>query len=206
MASNVYHIARVSGEPQWANLPQAAIATCPWGSEYRPDTWAQIAYDPAKGFWVRMLTRESDPKAVYTQPDDPVCKDSCLEAFIDFAPSAAADAPGYLNLEANAKGTYLLGLGQQRHGRVRVRSLGCALPTLTPIAGEGCWGWQALLPMDMIASIYGVTEFAPGTQLCGNFYRCGDETAIPHYCVWNHIVAAGPDYHRPECFGTLVVE
>ncbi len=201
-----YSIARVSGTPDWAALPRADIDTYPWGSQYRPHTYAQLAYDPAAGFYVRLTCCEAEPMAVYTQPDDPVCKDSCLEAFIDFAPSDAPDAPGYLNLEANSKGTYLLGLGQERKGRVRVRSLGCALPQLKAFREGEYWGWEALIPNELVTALYGKTEFAPGAAIRGNFYKCGDDTAIQHYCVWNNVVAAGPDYHRPECFGTLIVE
>ncbi|MGI6239399.1 MAG: carbohydrate-binding family 9-like protein, partial [Christensenellales bacterium] len=35
-----------------------------------------------------------------------------------------------------------------------------------------------------------------------NFYTC-DESIHPHFGVWNHVAAAQPDFHRPECFGRL---
>ncbi len=204
--TKTYRIPRISGAPDWSAIPAMTLDECPWGRVYCPELTAQLAFDPEKGFWVRMTCREEDPRAVYTQGDDPVCQDSCMEAFIDFDPSDAPDARGYLNLEANARGTYLLGLGRERHGRVRVRALGCALPQLEAICGEGWWGWQALLPLEMLGAIYGRTAFAPGALLRGNFYKCGDATETPHYCVWNSIAAPQPDYHRPECFGELIVD
>ena len=57
----------------------------------------------------------------------------------------------------------------------------------------------------MIAALCGKESFAPGDIVRANFYKCGDRTAVEHYIVWNEITAANPDYHRPECFGSLVI-
>ena len=50
-----------------------------------------------------------------------------------------------------------------------------------------------------------------GTKLNGktaraNFYKCGDDMAVPHYISWNPIGCPRPDFHRPEYFGTLKFE
>jgi hypothetical protein len=39
--------------------------------------------------------------------------------------------------------------------------------------------------------------------LMGNFYKCADETSVPHYLSWSHISTNQPDFHRPEFFGTI---
>ena len=39
----------------------------------------------------------------------------------------------------------------------------------------------------------------------GNFYKC-DESLHPHFGSWNPIEAPAPDFHRPECFGKLMLE
>ena len=197
-----YRVARVNGTPDWTKVEALAVEICPWGGNYRPAVCAKVVYEENKGFHVRMCCEEKEPLAVYTQPDDPVCQDSCMEFFADFAPEKGV---GYMNLEANSIGTMLLGLGVERHGRARVRELGCSLPELTAFREEGCWGWQAFIPLEMIATLYGKESFAPGDVVRANFYKCGDKTAVEHYIVWNEIAAANPDYHRPECFGSLVI-
>ena len=197
-----YKVVRVNGAPDWSGVEKLAVEVCPWGGEYRPAVFAQAAYETEKGFHVRMLCEEAEPLAVYTQPDDPVCQDSCMEFFADFAPEKGV---GYVNLEANSAGTMLLGLGVERHGRARVRALGCPLPQLTAFREGNFWGWQAFIPLEMIAALYGKDSFAAGDVIRANFYKCGDKTAVGHYIGWNPIEAAGPDYHRPECFGQLIV-
>jgi hypothetical protein len=42
--------------------------------------------------------------------------------------------------------------------------------------------------------------------LRANFYKCADNTRIPHYVSWNPIEVASPDFHRPEFFGELLLE
>ena len=53
-------------------------------------------------------------------------------------------------------------------------------------------------------SCYG-SGLKPGVKLRGNFYNC-DESIHPHFGTWNPVVAAQPDFHRPECFGDMQVE
>jgi hypothetical protein len=41
----------------------------------------------------------------------------------------------------------------------------------------------------------------------GNFYKCGDGTALPHYGMFKgYFDVAAPDYHRPERFIPFVTE
>lgn len=197
-----YKVVRVNAAPDWSGVEKLAVDVCPWFDTYRPAVFAQVVYEEEKGFHVRMLCEEAEPLAVYTQPDDPVCQDSCMEFFADFAPEKGI---GYMNLEANSVGTMLLGLGAERHGRVRVRDLNCPLPQLTAFREGTFWGWQAFIPLETVAALYGKESFAAGDVIRANFYKCGDKTAVEHYIVWNPIEAAGPDYHRPECFGKLII-
>lgn len=199
---NEYRVVRVSGVPDWSTVEKAPVALYPWGGEYRPETFGQVVLEEGRGFRIRMSCREQNPLAVHTQPDDPVCQDSCLEFFADFVPEKGV---GYLNLEANSLGTLLLGLGVQRAGRVRVRELGCPLPTLTAFREGEYWGWEALVPFSMLGALYGKDRFEPGDVFSANLYKCGDKTAVEHYGVWNPVTAPSPDFHRPECFGRMTV-
>ena len=54
-----------------------------------------------------------------------------------------------------------------------------------------------------IGALYGRRP-GPGAAMRGNFYCC-DETLHPHFGSWNPIKAPEPDFHRPECFGRLIL-
>lgn len=42
-----------------------------------------------------------------------------------------------------------------------------------------------------------------GKIIRGNFYKCGDHLAVPHYLSWQPILTEKPDFHRPEFFGDI---
>ena len=199
-----YKIMTVTELPDWSLIPQAQIATYPWGGEYRPLAWARLCFVPGRGFLLRLECEETDPKATYAKINDPVCKDSCLEAFLNFKPELPGC--GYLNLEANAKGTFLCGYGKDRYGRKSLGDLGVPYPTVTPFSTESSWGWVAEIPLPLLQQVYGEAEFVPGDRIKGNFYKCGDELQTPHFLSWNPIQIEQPDFHRPDFFGTLEFE
>ena len=43
----------------------------------------------------------------------------------------------------------------------------------------------------------------PGKLIRANFYKCGDDTAYPHYGMWRPFQSDKPDFHRPEEFGEI---
>lgn len=196
-----YRVLMLDAAPDWAAVPPAVVDVCPWGGEYRPTVWGQAAFVPGDGLYVRMSCVEQAPRAVYTAPDDPVCRDSCLEFFCDMSPDGLA---GYLNIEANANGAALYGFGKGRHGRTPLRRMDCELPSLTAFRTGAVWGWQARISMATIRALWGETALSAGC-FWANMYKCGDDTETPHYCVWNPITAEKPDYHRPECFGRMLL-
>jgi hypothetical protein len=63
------------------------------------------------------------------------------------------------------------------------------------------WCVDITLPFAAIEALTG--EPVNKDKWYGNFYRCGGRVE-PQYAVWNSIVSAEPDFHRPEHFGELV--
>jgi hypothetical protein len=206
-------------EVDWAAVPAARIATYRWmAGGYEPAAEARMVFVPGFGFILRMHCQESHPKAVYTAYNQPVYTDSCLEFFAAWV----AGDPRYMNMEMNARGTLLSCLGPGRGNRIPVADLtGGQIPAVTgslkedgypqgsgSLASNDGWHVTALIPTALLARIYGVPEshFGPGMTFRGNFYKCGDETPIPHYGMWNPVDTEKPDFHRPEFFGTFLVE
>lgn len=202
----------------WTTVPAARIATYQWlGGGYEPVAEARLVFVPDFGFILRMSCNEQDPRAVYTEYNQPVYTDSCLEFFAAWVDGDSR----YMNMEMNARGTLLSCLGPGRGDRIPVADLtGGRIPTVTGSLTEGdslstggChapdwWHVTALIPTTLLARVYGVpeTRFGPGMTFRGNFYKCGDETPIPHYGMWNPVGTEKPDFHRPEFFGTFWVE
>ncbi|MFR5072743.1 MAG: carbohydrate-binding family 9-like protein [Bianqueaceae bacterium] len=194
-----YKIMTVTELPDWSLIPQAQIATYPWGGEYRPLAWARLCFVPGRGFLLRLECEETDPKATYAKINDPVCKDSCLEAFLNFKPELPGC--GYLNLEANAKGTFLCGYGKDRYGRKSLGDLRCRING-DAFSTESSWG-RSQIPLPLLQQVYRRRSLC--LRRIGKFYKCGDETKTPHYGSWNPIENPTPDFHRPEGFGELVI-
>ena len=176
--------------------------------------WADYPYHPRVQIWagwgpeeilLHYRVTEARVKAEWVRINDPVCRDSCVEFFID---------PGdgtYFNFEFNPIGTGYLARGHSREDRVpleeaqvaRIRRIG-SLGTL-PFAereGETSWTLTVGIPLDLFAD---TALAAPsGKKFRGNFYKCGDDLRIPHYVTWHPVETEEPDFHRPECFGTIV--
>ena len=188
----------------WNMIPVARIDTYKWLDGYTPEAAAQLVYVEGECFILRMTCAEREPKAVYRNYNEPVYTDSCMEFFCDWLGDGR-----YVNMEMNSLGTLLSCIGPDRHARTPVADLSDG--EIFPVKGEVCEGhWQvtAKIPTALLCKILGVDAipFDKGYTFRGNFYKCGDETAIPHYGMWNPVCTEKADFHRPEYFGTLVIE
>ena len=126
------------------------------------------------------------------------CEDSCLEFF--FAPRWGDGR--YFNFEFNPNGCMYLGFGSGRTDHVRL------LPERPgfaprPLRTADGWGIEYRIPFLFVKEFFAGFEAAEGTQFRGNFYKCGDLTARPHYLAWNPCTSPAPDFHRPGDFGIL---
>ena len=209
MESRVYRIPTLpvgttADSVDWNAIPAASIDNFFWLEGHTPATTAKLAYIEGFGFALRMTCAEGKPKAVYTRYNDPVYTDSCMEFFCDWLGDGR-----YINMEMNANGTLLSCIGPDRHARTPVADLSGG--EIFPVEGVVCDGhWQvtAEIPTALLCKILGVNTipFGKGYTFRGNFYKCGDETPIPHYGMWNPVGTEKPDFHRPEYFGTLVID
>lgn len=187
----------------WADVPRAAIDQYAWSDAYTPDAYAQLIKIEGYGFALRMVCLEKHPRAVYTDYNQPIYTDSCLEFFATWDNTADK----YLNMEMNARGALLSCVGKDRYERVPTLDVCGALPDVEGFVADEEWGIMACIPFSVIKGVYGIDAdaFAPGYTFRGNFYKCGDDTAVPHYGSWSRVGTEKPDFHRPEYFGKLVI-
>ena len=193
----------------WSDIPAASIDVRPWADGgFLPPSEAKVAFDGHE-FHVFFKAWEKNIRVVTHQSNGPVWEDSCVEFF--FNPAPALDSR-YLNFEINAEGIMLLGLGAGRDNRKQLDfdPKTFEIKAQVPLHGSAEWRGASftvsfVIPVSFLETIYGSLDFQTGAVLAGNFQKCGDKTANPHFGCWNPIEIPVPDFHRPEWFGTIVI-
>ena len=184
---------------------ELSIRNCPWLPDKTLPPTRVFIRRSRTSLKFRFLVREEGPRVTYHQMNDPVYKDSCVELFLQ--PLGKPGTP-YLNFEINAAGTLLLGKGVAREERERLTPEDAAGITIRPGSstdphGERWWEIYLEIPFSWMAKQVPEFKAETGAILRMNLYKCGDDTAEPHYGSWNPITAPRPDFHRPEDFGEL---
>ncbi len=200
----MYTVPIVSTGAELSSAPAVELGCFyPMENAYRPRTTAALVYVRDEGFLARMKCWETEPKADERMADGDVYKDSCLEWFINFAPE---NGNCYLNLEGNAAGTLHCKYGKDRYDRKALSELGVELrPRAKVRILPDHWQIDYFIPLTLIGQVFHKSSFQPGDRLRGNFYKCGDETASPHFGMWNPVKAEPLDFHRPDFFGELII-
>ena len=85
----------------------APIDIYAWGGDYRPEARAYVAWDDG-GLQVLLCAREAAVSTRVTDFNGDVWTDSCLEFFL----RPFVDDARYVNIEVNAAGAALIGLGK----------------------------------------------------------------------------------------------
>lgn len=182
-----------------------AIDRVNWPADYPYKPKADFAIGRSKeSLFIHFAVTEEYAHAQYTQDQDPVWQDSCVEFFCRLP-----EQNFYRHFEFNCIGTCLAYARQSREEGLRpypesqlkqierFASLGKKPLSEMPQATQ----WElcvkipfALLDIDC--------EKLP-EELYANFYKCADASKKPHYLSWNPIDTEKPDFHRLDFFGTI---
>jgi len=181
------------------------IETLNWVNEYpyRPITLFNIARSKDSIFF-KFNVRGSMLRAIYSNDQDPVNEDSCVEFF--------CQVPGndkYMNFEFNCIGTCKASKRVARNKDVtpyskEELSMIKRYPSLGRRAFnemEGMFDWELTIKIPM--RIMGIDPNRLPEKITGNFYKCADGTDSQHFVSWSPINTKVPDFHRPEFFGEL---
>ena len=195
----------------WEKVEKAEVDCYPWDQNgYMPKTEARVVYSE-KGFHILMTSYETQIMATRENFNDPVCRDSCMEFF--FMPDPGNDKR-YLNFELNPLGTLYLGLGRNRLERAKIADVNPEMfnishsvtkESINDFSGPS-WSVRYFIPFSFINRYFGNLDFKSGFKMAGNFYKCAEDTELPHFGSWNIVRNETPDFHRPECFGSLILE
>lgn len=190
-----------AGEPDWNNVPKYSLDNHLWKNDY-PTFWrtsVQLCASKNKGIYARLFSDESPVKAVFKNRDEPVYSDSCMELF--FQPFS--DDLRYVNIEINPNCAYLSAIGADRNNRTFVSKLTDLRYSVKSLPAQTGWGVELFIPEELISSAFS-REFVLGGEIKANVYKCGDETAFPHYSSLFLVGTSMPDFHRPEYFGSII--
>ncbi len=205
-------------EPAWRGVPALALRHFLAQSRSRhPRVQVKSVYDDR---YLHLLFRVRDRwvRCVRTAYQAPVCRDSCVEFFVEPRPGR-----GYFNLEFNAGGALLLYYQEPvaaprgrpasfRRIRVpwplgrRVRIYHSLPRVVEPErAGPVVWSIEARVPWAIFEHYLGPLGLIPGQTWRANFYKCGDETSHPHWASWAPL---GPErnFHVPPYFAPIRFE
>jgi len=192
----------------WAAIPPLAVDHYLWlANGYRPAVEARLCWSP-RFLHIRFRVEEKRVRVRYMKFQDPVYKDSCVEFFIDAFPELGR---GYINFETNAAGTLLAAFGPDRSHRkplwpedlAEFQAVSSIQGPVDGAYGAEAWTLEYRLALALFHKLYG-GEIVAGHRAAANFYKCGDETEMPHYGAWSPVGTPAPDFHRPEFFGELI--
>jgi hypothetical protein len=181
-----------------------SIAIVNWDEfPYKP----VVVFDIARGdkeLYIHYLVRGLSLRAMATNDGEYVHPDSCVEFFM-----RKADEMNYTNFEFNCIGTCLAARGTGRHGRIpfvpaeyqKIRRYSSIIKKEAIAENKGVFMWELTVAIPF--ELMGLDASCLPEKIRGNFYKCADETANPHYVTWSPINLPTPDYHCPEHFGEI---
>ena len=194
-----YPVKSVSEPIDWDSVEEAVLSECSWSPYSSPKATAQAVFLPGKGIVIRLKSCTAPARAENYEPDSPVWEDSCLEFFF------SNGGEKYVNLEANANAAMRASIGTDRHNRTLLLNALCTMPQVSTMEDSESWQVFFFIPCATYSELFG-EELQSGCIVKGNFYSCGDKTPLTHYSAWNTVETAAPDFHRPEFFGSLILE
>ncbi|MBQ9392421.1 MAG: carbohydrate-binding family 9-like protein [Oscillospiraceae bacterium] len=183
-------------------LPEMEVAVMDlplWGGSAGVSAAAQLCYDDT-ALYVRLQASEREIRAENTEVWQEPCEDSCLEFFFSPMPGDLR----YFNVEFNPNGLMFLGLGTGIPDLVRLWPLQEDVFRFESRRTQGGWEISYAIPHAFVRRFFPGYAPAAGAELRGNFYKCGDKTAQPHYLVWNPIPEEKHTFHSPVDFGRLI--
>ncbi len=202
--------------PPWNSAEMLEVAFFhPRSESSHPETCCRVLYDNDFLYW-SFIVKDRWARARFLEYQDPVCKDSCVEFFVQPVQDA-----GYFNFEVNCIGTlqllYIEDPARTKAGfakaipvpaddaaGIRIWTSIKDRPYLPENQEPMQWRIDAAVPFSLLGRyIPGFNPPGPGTNWRGNLYKCADESSHPHWASWAPI---GPElnFHVPRYFGSLV--
>lgn len=198
-----------SAHPSWSHAETLQVDRFHERSaDHRPVTKARLLHN-ADGIFVSFDVADRYVRCVYTNYQDPVCRDACVEWFV--IPKAGH---GYFNFETNCGGTLLLhyqrptATAKDKYDVIPVdptwaKQLGIhhTMPKVVDpeIEKPTAWRLSYFVPFSLFENYVGPVDRSIGTVWRANFYKCASNNSHPHWASWSPIGKV-LNYHQPQFF------
>lgn len=190
-----YTITRRMGTIDWSMVNALQLTPVMIAGDAHIGAEGRLLYDD-ENLYVHMRATEENIRAEYTEPLSPVFQDSCMEFF--FMPDGHEN---YFNFEINPNGCMLIQFGGADRIDIVKRDGERYFGISTGMTDDG-WELSYRIPLEFIK--YFFNDFSFDRKLRANMYKCGDKTPTKHYLAWSMIDQNRPNFHAPECFGTMI--
>ncbi len=196
-------------DPAWHHVPSAGPFVFPWPEQKgrKQMTLAKLAWDDAN-LYAAYECRDTDITATYTERDDPVYQDDCVELFIAPAPGKSAF---YYGFEMNCRGVlydYFYAfptvlIAPYDTGGVWLKT---AIDGTLNASGDRDRGWtlEVRIPFANLSDLMGKSRPEPGDVWRINMNRWDGTGEARALSQWSPSGLGAPHPHRPEGFGALV--
>lgn len=195
-----------------ASIEWNAIDKINWDTHtYKPEVAFRIMHSDTE-IYLQYKVKENGLRATYGfDAGSRPYTDDCVEFFM--IPSDVE--PSYFNLEMNCIGHGTFNWGPTRQERYRGddsivsqirRESSLGSEPFGNKEGEYEWTLTIAIPKSLYTQRDKDLADFSGRTVRANFYKCGDETAVPHYLSWNPIGTPKPQFHAPDYFGELKFE
>jgi hypothetical protein len=183
----------------------------PVAGSFQPETKCRVLYDNS-GIYLLFKVKDRYVKSTRTKLNDSVCRDSCVEFFIE--PDSNG---GYINFEFNCGGNMLAScvkdctridggfadyqnIDQAAAAEIKIFH---TMPNIVDpeIIEATEWRLGAFVPFTVFNRYTNCDIPTSGTNWRGNFYKCGDRTSNPHWASWSPISEL--NFHLPQCYQTI---
>jgi hypothetical protein len=191
-------------EIDWREAPIVDQFTYPWFIEGEKEhTAARLLWDD-ENLYVSFVAYDHHISAQYTERDDPVSRDDCVEVFIAPDPLRLHN---YFNFEFNALGTTLdRSPHDNRSGIWNTQGLQIA----TQIEGtlnehsdkDERWLTEIAIPLINFSGFVSHLPPQEGDSWRLNLYRTGGQINL-QYATWSNTLRPKPQFHAPERFGIV---
>ena len=196
-----YRVSRVQDKDNinWETVPKANIDIYKWTDNYKADAYAQVVMVPSFGIIAKLTCMEVDPLATRKEDCGDVYKDSCLEFFSSFD-----GGKSYFNMEANANAARTVNFRVVGEEKQVIWASHPEMFQISSYRAKDHWYLIYVLKFDEIKKFF--PDYALG-NFTANFYHMGTNPYGEgcYYSMWNEIDSDKPNFHRPDCFGKMVL-
>jgi len=186
----------------WSRVLALDLRRAEDGAAPEQATTVRLAHDD-DALWVQFDCADRDIWATHADRDGPLWEEETVEVFI--APGEEIPA-AYLEFEVNPLGAVFDARVANPHGRRDTMSVDIAWNAAGLVAEvarptPGSWRVDLALPWGDLC------EGAPPRVWRANFFRIErPRDGAPEYSCWSPTLTRPPDFHKPACFGTLILD